>query len=340
MRLTLGEAKEELKDVAGISGMTIDDLNLPTVINRAVREILQSGDWAETVDRYAFKMHDGFLVLPHFLEKATHLTVNKRPMEFRNQWFEFLQHGPGIVEKEDLIKVALDRGSSPTFRNIPNTGGPWKLKITGEVIEKDADGKPLIIHLGGHDENLKEIYSTGNDTMWGRGEDLVISQAAGFTSTTTFNYSSLQTISKPITRGRIFMDATDGTTEIRIGEFAPAERSPCNSVYLIPGVGDCDLETQSVGLSNEIDVVIRAKLSFVKAIDDTDILQVSSIDAIESMMIAQQKRANQNVSDYTEMRSVAKGLMADLTRHTEQRGKKPFFSVSRTAGMHYPKIIR
>jgi len=340
MRLTLGEAKGELNDVAGISAMDLLDPNLVKVINRAVRELLQSGDYAETVDRYMFKMFDGFLVMPHFLQKPTHITVNKVPREFRNQWFEFLQHGPGQIGKEDLIRPVLDRGEIPTFRNIPNTGGPWKIKISAEVVEKDDKGKPLVLHLGGHDENEKEIYSTGNDTMWGRGEDLVISQSAGFMTTSSFNYSSLQTISKPVTRGRIFMDATDGTTEIRIGEFAPAETSPCNRVYLIPGVGDCDADVGSVGLVNEIDVVIRAKKAFVKAIDDTDVLQVSSVDAIESMMIAQQKRKNQKVQDYTEMRTVAKGLMADSAAHTEHRTKKPFFSVARTGGMHYLKRVR
>ena len=38
MKITLREAKEVLKDVAGISGMDIGNKNLPGVINRACQE--------------------------------------------------------------------------------------------------------------------------------------------------------------------------------------------------------------------------------------------------------------------------------------------------------------
>ena len=134
------------------------------------------------------------------------------------------------------------------------------------------------------------------------------------------------------------MDATDGVTDIRIGEYAPEERSPANRVYLIPGVQKCDDAISSTGLINEVDMLVRAKRAFVKALDDNDVLAISNIDAIESMMIAQQKRKNQKIEDYNSMRGTAVGLMAEQTNHTEQRSKRPFISFTKTAGFNYARI--
>lgn len=336
MSLTLGQAKDELANVAGISGMSLTHIELTNTINRACAELLKSGDHPESVDRYQFTLHDGFLVLPHFLEKATHVTINRVPMELRSPWFEFVQHGPGIIKPEDLRNVIVERGRIPGFRNVPLTGGPWQIKLTGEVDES-VDGVEPIVHLRGYDENKLEIYSTGSDTLWGKGEDLTISRAVGFTVTSSFNYSALISLVKPVTKGRIFMDATDGVTDIRIGEFAPEETTPYNRVYLIPGVADCEATTTTT-LDAEVDALIRAKRSFVKAIVDEDLLQVNNIDAIETMIIAQEKRKNQNVNDYVSLRTVALGLMADESAHTEQRTKRPFISFGRTAGFNYPRV--
>jgi len=337
MKLTLREAKEVLKDVAGISGMKVTDKNLPTVINRAAQELVESGDFPELVDQYIFKLHDSFLVLPYFLEKATHVAVDQNPIELRSPWFEFMQHGPGIIEPSDTWHVLLERNNIPTFRNVPNTGGPWKVKITAEVDES-TDGVEPIFHLRGYDENNVERYSTLNSTEWGRGEDLIISKAAGFTTTSSFNWSNITQIVKPVTKGRIFLDVTDGITDIRIGEYAPEERSPSNRVYLLPGVADCNNETDSSGLRTEVDLVIRAKKRFVKALDDNDELQITSINALESMIIAQTKRRNQKVEEYAQMRGVAIGLMTDKSNSTEQRTKRPLLSFTRTAGFNYPNI--
>ena len=337
MKITLREAKEVLKDVAGISGMDIANKNLPGVINRACQELVESGDFPELVDQYIFKLHDSFLVLPYFLEKATHIAVDQVPIEMRSPWYEFMQHGPGIIVPSDTWHILLERNNIPTFRNVPNTGGPWKAKITAEVDES-VDGVEPIFHIRGYDENNVERYSTLNSTEWGRGEDIIISKSVGFTTIGTFNWSNITAITKPITKGRIFLDVTDGITDIRIGEYAPEERSPSNRVYMLPGVADCNNETDSQGLRTEVDLVIRAKKRFVKALDDNDELQITSINAIESMIIAQTKRKNQKVEEYVQMRQVAIGLMADKSNSTEQRTKQPLLSFSKTSGFNYPRI--
>ena len=81
----------------------MDDTRLIDYTNRAVRELMNEGDWPGVVDTWYLRYDSasGMLTLPGHLDRLLNVSIDDTPKEIRSPWFEFVQYGPGSVRDEE-----------------------------------------------------------------------------------------------------------------------------------------------------------------------------------------------------------------------------------------------
>ncbi len=325
MNHTLLELREEIADTAGISGLEVDSDKLRRLINNGARALLEMQDWQSSVDQYRFKVYDPYIVLPASLRKITHFAIDGSPIEMRSPWFEFVQHGPGIIEDDNRIDLLLERNRTPVFRNVP-ADGSWNLVVKAFVDERvsvidpddccDEDvGVPPVVNIRGT-LNDSVIYSTNADGKHIQGEDIIINHEGGFSSESTKIFSHIESFNKPVTTGQIELYAKSGNVQHLLAIYAPYERTPSYRSYTFPGLEKCKEQT----------VLIRAKREHVPMIHDNDISAFGSVQAIKAMVISETFFLNQKQNEYLSWRDTALSLQLDHEASSHNKTKLPYLS--------------
>jgi len=334
MDWTLKELKEKLRDTAGISGMTASNSKLVTLINKAVEELMDMHDWPDIVERYRFNIFDPYIVLPAHLRKVTHAILDRNPIEIKSPWFEYVQHGPGELPDNEGYRVVLQRNRTPVFRQPPEEGGPWRIRVKAFADETtyppDApklDGgivpdpyKPLM-NIRGYDGD-EWITSDDQNGRHIAGEELPIDFATPFGGESQRTYTFIESVNMPVTHGKLELRAFNELTnaEILLAGYLPHETTPAYRTYTIPGLLKCKKQT----------VLLRIRQDFVIMIHDDDIASFGKPEAIRSMMIAQYKQHVQDLAGYGEWRKAARDVQMEREKSSEQKNKAP--AISHTAG--------
>lgn len=329
-----GQVKAELARVAGSTGMQITDARLLTRTNEAIQELCNEGAWPGVVDRWHLIANNGRIVLPPELDMLLEITTDGTPQQLVSPWSEFVNYGPGI--QEDLLSRGgnvprrrwwgcgggnvYDRGETPTKEDIPvsnddscvcsdGTGaafdGPWLLRQYSAASSDEELGIYSTIQgLDATGNPVRSAISTGSGVEWINGVRLGITSGSGFEETTQ-QFSKITSYQKPATNGQVRLTAWNGITEVELSTYQHWETEPSYRRYFSPML---QARRNATDQCRRV-VLARARRRFVPVVEDTDVLMISNVLALKSMMIAQWKREAGNLDEYAAMKLTAVDLM-------------------------------
>lgn len=350
---TYGQVKDFLSTYALNNGVAVDDARLIEYTNRAVRELMNEGDWPGVVDTWYLRYDSatGLLSLPGHMDRLLNVSIDDTPKEIRSPWFEFVQYGPGSVRDEETDTYGntlgkrqnwtgwlVDRGMACTQYELPiraedaatQSSAPWHLRVYA-TVDEDIDSVSPVLHIDGLDENGHAVRTTPDSgATWISGENLDIDFSApgGFTESTSA-YSWIGAVVKPVTNKAVRLTAWNGTTEIELSRYEWDETTPSYRRYYVPELAKPSAE---LGLKDRV-VRARCRRRFVPVSSDSDVLIIGNELALVEMMIAQWKRQNGNIDEYASHKMVAVDLMRKEAVAHNGRTRTPAISFSKGWGL-------
>ena len=319
MKVTLGTAKAR---IAKHLNLCPTDSRTVEYINEAQRRLLESGKWKGTYGKFTICATDGCITWPRQIETIETVAVNKQPGTVRNSWFEFQESGYGLMtDKDDIGVQILDRGESPVHTDLTGNGS---FSTTGDnlmlfsPVEADAGKK---VTIKGYDYNgnwIRVTTSSAGASATSHDGD-VITLVRGYANSGR-TFKTITSIQKDITDQPVIVyekTSNDGDPLV-IREIAKLEANETISSYrrsLIPSLAGgkkCDGDTDA-----KTAVTVIAKLRFINAVNDSDILLVSDLYAIKNMAIAIKLEENRDFGAAGEYRGLAfDSLQNQLANHT------------------------
>lgn len=288
MGLTLGQSRPILwqyvsnvpYEQAGDSDIAYFD----SVLNRLCERLLIEGKWRSTFRRVTLQTFGNTLTLPRNLSTclgcdpvSTDTFCTGFPINIYSRWFEFAASGPGLTS--DSARACCIRGLVPVSDTAQTFADP-PVSSSGPVTSPDspfipppmppvypgfylrakstkASGRGMTL-VGGLDENGDMI------------EGEVKLEIANGTTTTTQVYTKMPFIEKAVTAASVQFYSVDTVSaeETLLCVYAPSETVPEYKRYVIPSAEDGDT------------FACLCKLKFVPAINDSDLIIPSVVDAL------------------------------------------------------------
>lgn len=276
MRINLKMAREEIAKIPSINLCATDD-RIVGLINRSVERIIEESRSQELHRRIRICVYDACITTPPGVVALTDVALCADPIPLRGEWYEFLPDKGGVfVEQKDGPVSLHDRGETCTIQDI--TGSNSKLKFYLS-IEEDLNTYVFAYGRDGSDRPLRTDH-TGLGVEIKDGERVQVGGTGPFNSTNVF--TSLDHFTKPRTRGQMRVYEVDQTTlsERLIAIYEHFETAPSYRRYLLRGAGcsgsGCGAKT----------ITAMAKLEFIPAVNDEDLLPIPSMEALRMMCSA------------------------------------------------------
>jgi hypothetical protein len=172
IRRTYGSVKDQLARVTQ-NGMCATDPQLLARTNEAQERLLNKGLYAGTYGRYSVCVYGGCITLPREFESIVGYNFGQVPGQVYNEWYEFMDNGPGIAPAGDWKRL-LDRGYVPMFRELPDQR---YLKVYTDQTE---DSTSTILFRGS--DTYNDRIRTQEDGEYIDGERLNLSAGSGNSS--------------------------------------------------------------------------------------------------------------------------------------------------------------
>lgn len=309
---TLADVRSELRRTAGQAGLRADDDRLVEYINAATERLLSMVDSpVGSLHRLKFCQYGGVVALPSRYERVVKSSLDREQTPVFDQWYEFMDFGPGHQDKTPNVSVLIDRGESPVIRPAPATG--WKVRIYGYADERVNGVRPKVRVLG-YDEYNRWIR-TESGGVWSDGEELEVDgdSATNYRESTN-KFSRVTQVIKPVTNREVELYYVDdyGTT-LLAGRYDYWETNPSFRTYFAPGV-----DSTSGTL-----VHILAKVRFVPVSRDTDKLIISSLPALRLALRALATEDSDKPTDALVIWQLASKVLIDEARQYYGTAPKP-----------------
>lgn len=262
--------------------------------NEAQQRLLVEGRWWGTTARFRICATNGCITLPPQIATIEAVNVCGNPTPIRDQWWEFLEAGPGSVTGNNSGSCSIT-GVTPCMNNAVSRGyycsfddvhGPGKQ--LNFICDLASDVNKKVTALG-YDDNGNWIRTIQNGVMTD-GEVVLLAQGAG--TNTVNNFSVVTDLQFTDARdGQVWLyEYTVATTAIRmIGTYQYWETKPSYARYFFPGIIP---QTGTSGGCNQYPVEIIGKLEFIPVKVPTDYLIIGNIPALKEMMMAIRKAEN------------------------------------------------
>ncbi len=310
IQITYGQAKGEIARVAGVSGMPVTDPRVLARTNSAIQELMMEGEYPNIVDRWHIVAIDGFITLPSFLDRLMQINIKGVPQTITSPWYQFCAYGPGTPDDNPQAefnrwwvdeRMIIDLGEFPVQHQLPEIGGPWKLRVY-TLVDETTDGTAATCNIQGTD-GTGQIIRTDNAGAWTNGETITLDNSVPYVESLNF-FSTISAFTKPPTHGAIRLTAWDGTTETELSTYLYSDTTPSYHYYFSHWL-------QSLNLGNNLPRIVRARCRkrFVPVAEDNDVLIVSNIEALKEMVIAQWKRTADSLQSYMAHKQTAINLM-------------------------------
>ncbi len=342
---TYGDLKAELARICGSTGMSVTNAMVMSRTNLGVLELMNEGAWPGVVDRWHIRATDGHIVLPSYLDMLLEFTADGVPMSIRSPWAEFVEYGPG--PQRDLYNGCerrwigcgggnvYDRGEAPTVNPIPvsdgsssATMGPWVLRLYANPAT--AETPDIYATIQGLDDDgliIRSEVTDGSGMYWANGIRLGITSGSSFTESTQ-TFSHISAFTKPETNGYVRFTAWNGTDEIELSNYEPAETTPSYHHYYSPY-----LQSQRLNTNPCCKVILaRARKRFVPIQEDSDVLIISNVLALKAMLIAQWKRDAGNLEEYAAQKLTAIDVLKKEAQAYRGKSRKPTLTFERGFG--------
>ena len=308
IRRQFKDVTAELARVAGAAGQSMDSDRILQYVNVATEELMNEYDWPFTIDRLRFKVTSGRITLPSDYERIMLMTLDRTPMQMQSPWFEFVGNGLDLLTEfpRDDAAVSefaflretqgvLDKDDCAVFADIPHDAMNPTLRVYGQVDERVCGERP-IIRIYGYDGNGNWIRSaTGNSFICpgtgnggtGNGAEPdnyddgvgveINGDTAPFYIQTPQTISQITAITKPVTRGQVYVYAMPVLgAGIHVGTYAPRDTNPTYRRYFIPGLKE----------GHTYHINARCRRRYVPIVQDTDFLTVTNLPALKAMIMA------------------------------------------------------
>ncbi len=311
---TYGDVKPAIAAVCGASGMSVTDTRLLDRTNLAIQELMNEGDFPNVVDRWHIVAADGNIVLPTFLDRLMQINIRGVPQTIASPWWQFVAYGPGTREDQCGLgkwwvdeAMISDRGEFPTKVALPETGGPWNLRVYTPVDENiitDGTSAPPVCTIQGLDGNGQIIRTQPDMVTWVNGEQVALDHSVPYVQTME-QFSAISVFTKPVTNGNIRLTAWDGVTETELSNYLFSDTTPSYHHYFSQWLADLTVASDS-----PLRVVrARCRKRFVPVVENTDVLIVGNVNALKEMVVAQFKREADNLESYAVHKATAVDIM-------------------------------
>jgi hypothetical protein len=316
MKLTLANAKPVIARVLGKSQSSPEVI---AFLNEAIQRLMVRGNWRGTVVRYRIAVNDEKLTWPRQIETVLKVNVGGSPIPLANRWYEFAGAGPGTTTAENSPGLILqDLGTACSFDDIEGIGKT--ILVTSDEVE-DADSQILI---QGYDQNNNWIRTLVAG-VFVNGEYVNISPGGAYTTHEVINLTG---VIKPQTNGRVYLYEHDVATGVNkpLAMYEHDEENPEYRRSRIPSLADVDSSGTFEGIPDGYAMVeVLAKLAFIEATEDTDILLIGNLPAIKDMVQSIVKAENNlaQEADYYESRAIRE-LEKELVNYEVTNGAPQF----------------
>lgn len=243
---------------AQLGWMVPDSTEFLQDVNQALSSVINNGLWEGTIRTVLFNgSTTGYITLPWFASSIIGVTVNKWPQMVFDQYRQYVECGPGIIDPTlpgcgpltfmgDSFVTAKDHivGQQLRFR-ISNAADANKVvRISGT----NTSGTPIFDATGAEGNNLKLLSPV---------------------TTFAVNLNEFTGIQKPATLGTLAVYSWDGVTETLLSLYEPWETKPHYSRYLT-GV-----------LDSTFPIACLIRIGYTPLVNDTDWAPIQDMNAWE-----------------------------------------------------------
>lgn len=269
-QLTLSEVRAV---VAPSINLCSTDERVVSYINRAQERMMAEGDWLGTWALYRICVNSSCLSWPRPIERITMLNICDQPVPVRNQWYEFIENGPGYTKADNTCAPwqGIDQNQSPLFSDITSTAK--KVKVYADYTE--AVGAKIL--LKGFDANYNWIQTTYNGSLI-EGEYVTISASTPAVSTKYFAPPGPQIVIKPVTNGPVRLYSYDDTVSpVAQAPIAVYEGGETNPIYRRTKIPNLARTSDDECLTRTVTALV--KLRHIDVVSDNDTLTIQSREA-------------------------------------------------------------
>jgi len=298
MKLTFGQIKAT---IARLIPVCEDDVRVARYTNQACQRLLYKGLYAGCYGRFTISVVSGCITWPRLIETIESVTrcCNGTGV-VRNQWYEFLETGPGLVESgSGVSNTMVDRGTACVYRDL--TGGTNSYV---RVYPGDASDVGKTITIQGWDYNGQWIRTLDGST-WIDGEKITL--ALPYVQSTK-KFTSITGVIRQATNTSTRLYEYDSVllTEVDIALYDPDETVPqYRRSYLTDVVVD--------GTSSN--VTVMAKLRHIPVSVDNDWIIPPCEGAIKLMVQAILKEENDLLQEAVGYEQKATMVLNEHTNH-------------------------
>lgn len=300
MRRTLADVTPELQRIAGVSGLKASDARITTMVNLAIERLYPMVlDYPNTLHRVVFLQYDGIVALPTKYQSIVRTDTGNgtgfnRHAVVANQWYEFMGSGPGQQDQIPWANAAIDRGTSPVFRQM--IANPMNMRLYSYADER-APGSSVVptVTICGYDSNRAWIRSQVNG-VWVDGVQLPLNGhlQQNWVDLSTAGpggqpllISEVTQVILPVRNGIAELYWVDPQSNIYLtGRYDWFETSPAFRLYYFPQVA------RTPGLT----VHALCRVAFRPVINPTDPLLIGSLPALR---LAMRALAKEDANDFT-----------------------------------------
>lgn len=351
---TLSLADAKASDIPNNVNLAPCDPRFVALLNKAQSRLANAGRWWGTYQAMRVCVTNGCITWPRSVKTVEAMNLCGYGIPVRNQWYEYRENvcaprigcgtNPGSqggwngwngCTQEQL----LDRNRVCQFTNLPSY---CQIRIY-PTVTTDA-GKKVV--LQGNDSNGEPIRTIING-VWAYGTEVTLANPF-VTSGFSFLPPLLTGVQKDITNGNLLVYAYEAAsdTETLIAVWEPSEKAPVyrrDRLAYLPTRGNgngshcCDrgngCEPRDTTCAGPVaDAMVR--MEFIPALVDTDWLFISSLEAIEHMMLSQLKRTqNEYPESEVESAQAVKLLRQQLDAYNPPERQVLNVEVMGTAGL-------
>ncbi len=345
IRRQYSAVKGDLARVAGAAGQSMNDDQIKYYLNVATEELMNEYDLPAFFDRVRFRIDDTRIVLPSNYERIAMMTIDRVPIRMQSAWFEFVGYGLDLLRECDTTDLdrnalwdwqgALDRDDCATFASLANDT-QYLLRVYGQVDERQCGVRPTITIFGYDNNNAWIRSATGNSEVCATGNTdtgnsnppnytdgiqvEINGDSAPFYIQTDQKISEITAISKPITRGNVYVYAMPLLgAGIHLATYAPRDTTPGFRRYKIPGLA----------VGRTYTVVARCRKRYFPVVEDTDFLIISNLPALKSMIMSVYYLESGEPEQYAKYKSIAVDLLKkEAQAYIGLQRTKPIVTVS------------
>lgn len=270
--ITLLDCKNN-KTLATVANVSASSTTFTDYINEAVRELMSTGDWWNTVVKAMLNVYDGCVTWPRWVGSLRALTTRGGSARIYDRWYTFVpidrsewgwlrDWRSGVWHGE--IHVEND-GTTPVFNNVPCGASNYL-----QVYRRLAADNGKTITFFGLDANGQPYSETV--TL----DDGI--PAAPYIRTSKA-FQRIDQVTKDVTSGIVDVYQYDPINNVLLdcAHYAGGETTPDYQHSRIRGglAGCCN---------GARTVTLLAKQQFVPVVANTDIVQIDNLEAIGTMI--------------------------------------------------------